>query len=108
MGTKDDLLKSGIIVKEGGSRFLFVLWKSGQTIQPARGLDPAAFHAIDKTKVTEIPFPDDKPYRIASRQDVRGLANPPRHRGEIAGDRLKTADPDAFRKTAKVLSLVDR
>src|SRR2546427_9635158 len=45
------------IVKEGGSRFLFVLWKSGQTLQPARELDPAAFHAIDKTKVTEIPFP---------------------------------------------------
>ncbi len=45
IGTKDDLLKSGIIVKEGGSRFLFVLWKSGQTLQPARELDPAAFAA---------------------------------------------------------------
>jgi len=107
IGTKDDLLKSGIIVKEGGSRFLFVLWKSGQTLQPARELDPAAFHAIDKTKVTEIPFPDDKPYRIASRQDVRGLAAPPGEHGEIAGDRLKIADPDEFWKTSKFLILVE-
>ena len=107
IGTKDDLLKSGIIVKEGGSRFLFVLWKSGQTLQPARELDPAAFHAIDKTKVTEIPFPDDKPYRIASRQDVRGLATPPGDHGEIAGDRLKIADPDEFWKTSKFLILVE-
>ena len=107
IGTKDDLLKSGIIVKEGGSRFLFVLWKSGQTLQPARELDPAAFHAIDKTKVTEIPFPDDKPCRIASRQDVRGLATPPGDHGEIAGDRLKIADPDEFWKTSKFLILVE-
>ena len=36
VGTKDDLIKKGIIAEEGGSRFLFVLWKSGKTLVPRR------------------------------------------------------------------------
>jgi hypothetical protein len=107
IGTRDELLQRGIIVKEGGSRFLFVFWKQGETVQPARELDPAEFHAIDKSKVVEIPLPGaEGPYRIASRQDVRGLATPPGEHGEIAGDRLKIADPEEFWKTSKFLILV--
>src|SRR2546428_6676272 len=107
MGTKDGLRKTGLMGREGGSRSLCSRGKGGKTTQPARELDPAAFHAIDKTKVTEIPFPDDKPYRIASRQDVRGLATPPGDHGEITGDRLKIADPDEFWKTSKFLIIVE-
>src|SRR2546428_13448070 len=106
-GHETILLKRALCVKEGGSPSLFFWWKAGQTPPPARDPAPAAFPAIDKTKVTEIPFPDDKPYRIASRQDVRGLATPPGDHGEITGDRLKIADPDEFWKTSKFLIIVE-
>jgi hypothetical protein len=78
IGTEDELLRKGLLVKEGGSRFLFVLWKQGETLQPARELDPGAFTAIDRRLVTEIPLPDPSAeYRIASRQNLEYLAPQP-------------------------------
>jgi len=46
IGTKDELEERGIVQHpEGGSRFLFVLWKTGVTLTPARHLDPSGVHA---------------------------------------------------------------
>jgi hypothetical protein len=71
IGTKDELSRRGIVQETGGSRFLFIFWKSGKSLQPARTLDPSAFTAIDKRQVTTIQLPDSsKSYRIASRQTL--------------------------------------
>ncbi|HET7789546.1 MAG TPA: hypothetical protein VFK78_02030, partial [Gemmatimonadales bacterium] len=88
VGTKEQLEQKGIITEEGGARFLFVLWKSGKTMVPARTLDPSAFTAIDKRLITNIPLPDSAAsYRIVSRNDLAALAAPPDPDPWIARDK---------------------
>ena len=107
IGTKDELLQKGIVVKEGGSRFLFVLWKQGVTLQPGRELDPSEFHAIDRRQVSEIPLPDPSAsYRIASRQDLDYLETP-YDGGRISGvGSLRIADSERFWLPSRFLIIV--
>lgn len=106
IGTKDELLQKGIVMETGGSRFPLLFSKVGQTIVPARELDPSVFTKINKRDVTEIALPgSDKTYRIASRQDLAGLAEPPTNGGHVAGT-LKIANPDRFWLTSRFLILI--
>ncbi len=109
VGTKQELLERGIVVEEGGARFLFVLWKSGETLTPARELDRSAFTAINKRDVTEIPLPDAaKEYRIASRQALAYLATPPAEDNTIRGTaRIRIADSEQFWAASKFLIIVE-
>jgi len=109
IGTKDDLLKKGVITEEGGSRFLFVLWKSGKTLVPARTLDPALFTAIDRRQITTIPLPDSaQPYRIVSRNDLTALASPPDPHGELMNlSKLGIARPEQFWAGSRYLIIVE-
>lgn len=105
IGTKDELLERGIVVKEGGARFLFVFGRRGQTLQPARELDPAAFTQIDIRDVTAIPLPDEAEYTIASRQDLDYLGTPTDGRGRITGS-IQITEPREFWMTSKFLIVV--
>ena len=106
IGTKDDLVRRGIIEETGGSRFLFILWKSGASLQPARNLDPSNFTAIDKRQVKTIALPDTSAaYQIASRQDLSALATPPDQSGKLRG-RVEIASSDQFWRGSKFLILV--
>ncbi len=109
VGTKDDLIKKGIISEEGGSRFLFVLWKSGKTLVPARNLDPHEFTAIDKRQVTSIPLTDPgHTYRIVSRNDLSALGVQPAEDGTISGPTtLPIADAGRFWAGTKFLIIVE-
>jgi hypothetical protein len=107
VGTEQELLDRGIVVKEGGSRVLFIFGKRGQTLQPARDLDPSMFTAIDMRKVTEIALPDSaESYRIASRQDLTALATQPDEHGRITGDAIRIAQPESFWLPSKFLIIV--
>ncbi len=108
IGTKDQLLSRGLLTEEGGSRFLFLLWKRGKTVQPARDLDPSAFHAINKREMTDIPLPQsDGAYRIVSRQDLDYLATRPDPDGRITGTpALRIASPEQFWRNSKFLIIV--
>src|SRR5574341_543029 len=105
VGTKEELLQRGIVVEEGGSRVLFILWKAGKTLTPARELHPTDFVAINKREVTEIPLPDAAgQYVIASRQDPGYLATPPDEKGRITGvDHLRITAPEQFWTNSKFL-----
>jgi hypothetical protein len=107
IGTKEELLDKGIVVKEGGSRFLFIFWKQGVTLQPGRELDPTHFTAIDRRLVSEVPLPDPTAsYRIASRQDLDYLETPPDD-GRITGaGALRIADTDRFWLPSRFLIIV--
>src|ERR1043166_8619964 len=71
IGTRDELKKKGILTEQGGGRVLFVLWRTGKTLQPARNLNPDLFTSIDTRKVTQIPLPvASASYRVASLQDL--------------------------------------
>jgi uncharacterized coiled-coil protein SlyX len=75
IGTRDELKKKGILTEQGGGRVLFVLWRTGKTLQPARNLDPRDFSAIDTRQVTQIPLPSaTAEYRVASLQDLDYVA----------------------------------
>ena len=75
IGTREELKKKGILTEQGGGRVLFVLWRTGKTLQPARNLDPSDFHAIDTRQVTQIQLPSaTAEYRVASLQDLEYVA----------------------------------
>ena len=108
VGTKDELEQKGIIQEEGGARFLFVLWKSGKTLVPARNLDPSVFTVADRRHFVDLPLPAaDKEYRIVSRQDTSALDTPPDHDGKLTGHAVKIADPGKFWSNSKYLIIVE-
>jgi len=108
IGTKQELIERGVIVPEGGSRFLFVFGKRGQTLSPARNLDPTQFTAINKRSTTEIPLPQaEGEYRIVSRQSLEYLSTPPDSHGNINGAQsLRIAAPEQFWTASKYLIVV--
>ena len=107
VGTKDELEQKGIVKEEGGARFLFVLWKSGKTLVPARSLDPSVFTPVDRRHFSQLPLPaTDREYRIVSRQDVGALETPPSGDGTITG-RVKIADSARFWANSKYLIIVE-
>jgi hypothetical protein len=107
IGTKDELLERGIVVEEGGSRFLFIFGKRGKTLRPAVDLDESDFVLIDRQAVTEISLPDpEREYKIASRQNLDFLETPPDDHGEIRGS-LRIDSPVEFWKPSKFLIIVE-
>lgn len=109
IGTKDELKERGIVVEEGGSRLLFVLWKQGETLTPARDLDPNQFVTINKRAVTEIPVEPNKEYQIVSRHDLGYLANAPAEGAKFTGvESLKIAAPEQFWANSKFLIVIER
>jgi hypothetical protein len=107
VGTKDDLKRRGILVEEGGSRVLFVLWRTGRTLAPARNLDPTLFTAIDKRVTIDIPLPDSTAeYRIASRQNLDGLATPRKGNRLQNVPSLQIASPEDFWRNSRFLIIV--
>lgn len=107
VGTESELLDRGIIRKEGGSRFLFIFGRRGQTLVPARDLDPSQFIAIDARRVQDISLPDSAAgYTIASRQDIAALETRVGDDGRIHTDTLRIADPGRFWQNSRYLILV--
>jgi len=102
VGTKDELIKKGIITKEGSKFLVF----GGTRLEPARNLSPESFTAIDKTTNTSIPLPrTDKKYKIVSRQSPTYLAQGVAKDGKISGT-LEIAQPEEFWSASKYLILV--
>ena len=107
IGTRDELKKKGILEEHGGGRVLFVLWKTGRTLQPARNLDPSLFTAIDTRQVTQIPLPDaDREYRVASLQDVSFISEPREHNYYSGVSSLTITSPVDFWRTSKFLIII--
>ncbi|HUK21404.1 MAG TPA: hypothetical protein VLV45_07590 [Gemmatimonadales bacterium] len=107
VGTRDELKQKGIVREEGGARFLFVLWKSGKTLVPARELDPKQFNTADGRVLETLELPaSGHEYRIVSRQDVSALATPPADNGTVSGQ-LKIADSRKFWANSKFLIIVE-
>ena len=102
IGTKDELMKKGIITKEGSKFLVF----GGTRLEPARNLSPEGFTAIDKTTNTSIPLPrTDKKYKIVSRQSPTYLASGETKDGKISGT-VEIAQPEEFWSASKYLILV--
>ena len=102
IGTKDELIKNGVVTKEG-SKFLFF---GGTRLEPARKLNLDAFTMIDKTQTLSISLPrTDKKYKIVSRQSPEFLMGDVSEKGEVKGV-IEIASPEEFWSASKFLILV--
>jgi hypothetical protein len=102
VGTKDELLKNGVVTKEG-SKFLFF---GGTRLEPARRPNLDAFTMIDKTQTLSIPLPrTDKKYKIVSRQSPDYLTGDVTEKGEVKGV-VEIGSPEEFWSASKYLILV--
>ncbi len=105
-GSKKELIQQGIIVEEGGTRFL-LFTRTGETLRPAESPDPADFTTIDWTVITEIPLPrSDRRYRMVSAHDIAYLDPATVRSGKIQGT-LRILDPRAFWSVSRYLILVE-
>jgi hypothetical protein len=105
IGSEKDLIKRGLIRKEGGTKLMF---GRGKTIVAARHLEPAQFQTISKLKDLTISFPDpNKTYRIVTRQDMHYAEPQDPKKGMVKGS-LKISDPNAFWSGSKYLILVEQ
>lgn len=107
VGTREQLKQKGLVTEEGGARVLWILWKTGTTLQSARELDPAQFTPINKRLLTEIPLPYAAGrYRILSRQDQSHLATPRDQGGHFTGPALRINSPEEFWRNSKFLIIL--
>jgi predicted nucleic acid-binding Zn-ribbon protein len=101
IGTKDELIKKGVLVPEGGKRFFIV---GGRNVVPARQLDPSNFSKIDRLADRNIRLPEGE-YQILTRQNV-SFAKPQIEKdGKIAGG-LTIEQPERFWEASRFLIIV--
>jgi len=101
IGTRDELIKKGVLVPEGGKRFFLV---GGRNVVPARQLDPSNFSKIDRLADRNIRLPEGE-YQILTRQNV-SFAKPQIEKdGKIAGG-LTIEQPERFWEASRFLIIV--
>jgi hypothetical protein len=106
IGTEDELLKKGVIVKEGGTNLL--IKRIGRTLVPARQLDKTAFTQIDTRDVHAIAVPDStKRYEIVSRQSLDDVKVAMREGTSFRGA-LEIPDSDKFWSASRYLIIVQK
>jgi hypothetical protein len=111
VGTKEELLERGVIREEGGSRVLFIFGKRGQTLVPARTVDPTMFTAADLRTLSYIPLPVAEPdeeakWTVITPQDLAVVGSPLDDRGRVLGDALSITDPQQFWANSRYLIVV--
>jgi len=105
-GTKKELKDKGIIKEVGGTRFL-IFTRTGESLKPAENLNPAAFTAIDRRQVSQIPLPNpDKEYRVITAQNVAYANVPAEAKGKVKGS-LQISNAENFWTNSKFLILVE-
>ncbi|MGH9887289.1 MAG: hypothetical protein ACREBE_17305, partial [bacterium] len=106
IGTEDELLKKGVIVKEGGANLL--IKRVGRTLVPARQLNREAFTPIDTRETHAIVVPDTtKRYQIVSRQSLDDVKVAMREGTSFRGP-LEIPDSEKFWSPSRYLIIVQR
>src|SRR5437867_4239764 len=106
IGEEGDLIKKGIVVKEGGANLLIA--RIGRMLVPARTLDRDMFKSIDVRETHEIQVPDStRRYQIVSRQSLDDADAPERDGASFRGN-LKIKDSDKFWAPSKYLIIVQK
>lgn len=104
VGREKDLLKKGVIVREGGANLLVA--RVGRSVQPARKFDPSLFTRIDQRNSLEIEVPDTtREYKLVSRQNLDNAEVAHRNGNKFKGN-LKIKDPQIFWAQSRYLILV--
>jgi hypothetical protein len=101
IGTKDELIKQGVLVEEGRKRLLVL---GGRPVAPARELDPAKFTKIDRVRDRVINFPAGE-YTIFTRQNPSFASPFAAKDGRLSGG-LRIDQPERFWEPSKFLIIV--
>jgi hypothetical protein len=101
IGTKDELVKQGILVEEGHKRFVLV---GGRTVSAARDLDTTKFTKIDRLRDRTINFPAGD-YTIFTRQSPTYASPFATKDGKLSGG-LRIDQPERFWEPSKFLIIV--
>jgi hypothetical protein len=101
VGTREELIKKGILVAEGQKRFLVA---GSRNVVPARKLDPASFTRIDRQADRMIILPTGE-YQILSRQNPEFTTVTSKKSGKIAGV-VTIEHPDQFWESSPFLIIV--
>lgn len=105
IGSEDELVKKGIIVREGGMNLLVM--RPGRTVHPARRLDHAQFTAIDAREVSRISVPDStRRYRVVSRHSLDDAEVANRKDATFQGD-LRITDANRFWAASRYLIVIE-
>ncbi len=105
-GTEDELLKKGVVVKEGGANLLIA--RVGRTLVPSRELPADAFTAIDTREVHRIAVPDTaRRYQIVSRQSLDDAKVTTRDGATFRGA-LEIPEAERFWAPSRYLIIVER
>jgi hypothetical protein len=106
IGTEDELVQKGVIVREGGTNLL--IKRVGRTIVPSRNLDAGAFTSIDTRDVHAISVPDTtRRYEIVSRQSLDDVKVASREGTSFRGP-LEIPDAEKFWAQSRFLIIVQR
>jgi hypothetical protein len=106
VGREDDLVKRGIVVREGGANLLFA--HPGRTLQMSRTVDPEVFTAVDQRGTHMIAMPDSSHrYRVISRQSLDYAAVDGRENDSFVGN-LKINEPGKFWGPSRFLVIVEQ
>ena len=106
IGREDELVKQGVIVREGGANLLFA--HPGRTLQVARTLDPEHFTAVDQRETDMIPVPDTtRRYRVISRQNLDDAVVTEREKNSFKGN-LRIAGAGKFWAPSRYLVLLEQ
>jgi predicted nucleic acid-binding Zn-ribbon protein len=107
-GTRDDLLKKGLVTEEGGARFLFIFPRTGKSLVPARTLPVEQFQSADARQMASVTLPNpDKYYKLVSRQDPSLLTADSTSKGAFKGH-ITISDPTKFWSASRYLILVEQ
>jgi len=101
IGTKDELVRAGILVEEGRKRFVLL---GGRTVSLARDLDPSKFTKIDRLRDRTIAFPAGE-YTIFTRQNPAFASPLAVKDGKFSGG-LRIDQPERFWEPSKFLIIV--
>jgi len=101
VGTREELIKKGILVQEGQKRFVVA---GSRNVVPARKLDPASFTKIDRLTDRTIILPKGD-YQIISRQNPEFTTVTSKRSGKIAGV-VTIEQPDQFWEASPYLIIV--
>ena len=106
VGKEDDLVKRGVIVREGGANLLIA--HPGRTLQIARSLPLDEFTTVDSRGLRDIAVPDsNRRYTVVSRQSLDNAEVADRKRNTFRGN-LHIADASKFWAPSKYLVLVEQ
>jgi hypothetical protein len=106
IGSEDELLKRGVVVREGGANLIFA--HPGRTLQMSRTADPSVFKEVDQRGLNLIPMPDSTHrYKVVSRQSLDYATVDGRDNDTFRGN-LKIAEPARFWGPSRFLVIVEQ